>query len=333
MIRGTSGYDCAMSELSARTDVAEPRAAFEAELRRLRNDVRNVALPGLLATYAGVVVLMLAPWWSGWAWAPLLTFVPMGLLQYRIVISGHEAVHRTLCRPAWLNEALGVVGQALVGVNFASYRVQHLEHHRSADVADDPDGHIYGPIVAARPGWPRLFVWTFGTFAEIAVKILQKGAGSVGTPARPSPESLAASRRHTLYVVLAQLALALAAFAITGRVTGYVELWLLPLLLVTVFINRTRILVEHGYALLTDDGRTPGRLPTIDMVVPAWERWLFAPFRFDCHGSHHLHLTVPHHHLPRLRELLREQGAVGFREVRGSYLRAIYDILRMPTPR
>ena len=65
----------------------------------------------------------------------------MGVLQYRVVISGHEAVHSTLAYPKPLNEALGVAGQSLVGVNFTAYRLQHLDHHRVRTRSDDPDGH------------------------------------------------------------------------------------------------------------------------------------------------------------------------------------------------
>ncbi len=307
---------------------AYDRARFEERLRELRQDKRNAALPGLVATYVGLFVLLLAPLWGPW-WLPLALIVPMGLLQYRVVLSGHEAVHKSLAVPESLNDSLGVCGQALVGVNFASYRVQHLDHHRATTPLEDPDGHIYGPIVAARPGLARASSWLFGTFWEIAVKIVQKGIGSVGTAPTVSKESRAASRRHTVYVILTQVVLLAWCTWVTGRITGYLELWILPLFGVAVLLNRTRIFVEHGVAILTAAPGGTGRVPTVDMRVPAWERWIVAPWGFSWHCSHHLHMTVPQYNLQRLHELLREHRPAGYREIEGSYVSTVWRALWM----
>jgi fatty acid desaturase len=314
-----------MGTMSSAPAAPPERAAssFEEQLRALRQDKRNVALPGLAACYVGVAAMLVAPLWGPW-WLPLALIVPMGILQYRIVLSGHEAVHKNLAQPEALNELLGVFGQALVGVNFASYRVQHLDHHRATRLLDDPDGHIYGPIVAARPGFPRIVTWLLGTFWEIAVKVVQKGIGSVGTGAKVSDQTKALSRRHTLYVVLAQLSLLAWSTWVTGRITGYAEMWIVPLFGVAVLLNRTRIFVEHGVALLHQYEAGAARLPTVDMRVPGWERFVLAPFGFAWHCSHHLHMTVPQYNLPRLHELLREHGSPGYREIEGSYLSTVW---------
>ncbi len=316
------------------TDAAPSRrrretAAFAARLKLLRNDHRNVALPGLVAAYAGVVGLLLAPLWlSPWH---LLWIVPlMGVLQYRIVISGHEAVHHTLVWPRALNEAFGVFGQAIVGVNFAAYRLQHLDHHKVRTRAQDPDGHIYGWVIEARPGLPRLGVLIFGTAIEIAIKVYQKGTGGIGTKSPHPPAVQAAKRRHTAYVILAQLSLIAITWATTGWFFGYLVLWILPLFGVAVFLNRCRIVVEHGLAHLIAQ-RLPGgfqefgglRIPTVDIVPRPVEGWILAPFRFNYHCCHHLFMTVPHYNLPQLRELLREHQYSGYHEVHGSYLDAL----------
>jgi fatty acid desaturase len=305
-------------------------SSFEERLRALRLDRRNVALPGLFATWIGLFALLALPAVLGAPlWLSAALVVPIGLLQYRLVISGHEAVHRTSCTPPWLNEVLGIAGQALVGVNFTSYRAQHLDHHRAQTVADDPDGHIYGPIVGARPGLRRWTVDLFGTFVEIAVKIVQKSVGSIGSKLRASDASRAGSRRDSALVVVAQLAMLVLGFLLTGRPTGYVELWLAPLFGVAVLVNRSRILVEHGLPLL-EAAPSEGRIPTVDIVVSRWERWVFAPYLFNYHCSHHLHLTVPHYNLPALHALLVEHRAPGHHHIQGSYLAAIGRAMRAP---
>ena len=307
----------------------EGEESFEAALRALRLDHRNRALPGLAACYLMTLALLLLPLWQPQWWLVLGMMPLMGMLQYRIVISGHEAVHRTLCWPEWLNETLGVFGQALVGVNFASYRVQHIEHHRSKEVGDDPDGHIYGPIVSARKGVRRWMVYLLGTFVEIAIKVVQKGVGSVGTGRVPrrDVETARTSWRHTAYVLLAQVALLTWCWYATGRITGYLEVWIAPLFLIAVFLNRSRILVEHGLPLLLKK-ENPGRgLATVDIVPPRWQRWIFAPFLFNYHCCHHLYMTVPHYNLPRLRALLRSHEVQGYSEVSGSYTSVIRTLM------
>jgi fatty acid desaturase len=325
-------------------------AELDGALAALRKDEVNVALPGLALAYALLVALFLSPAFVHAPWIFALIWVPLGILQYRVVISGHEAVHKTLCFPLWLNELLGVFGQALVGVNFAAYRLQHLDHHRARTLDEDPDGHIYGGIIKTPRGARRIAVWTLGTLVEILVKIRQKGTGGYGTLRDQRPDEVRQRRMHTLYVILAQLTIMTSAAAVLSQnlgvalvptsfalaplvqtaalmVGGYALLWTGPLFTVAVFLNRSRILIEHGLALLIND-ETPGaisgpRIPTVDIVPNVIERVIFSPFLFNYHCCHHLYMTVPHYNLPKVRELCRAHGVKGYHEVQGSYLSAL----------
>ena len=309
-------------------ETSERRAEFERRLRVLRQDLRNSSLPGLAAAYAAIVGMLLSTLWVRELWWFAVLWIPMGLLQYRVVLSGHEAVHKTLCHPLALNEFLGVVGQALVGVNFASYRVQHLEHHKSTSVETDPDGHIYGNIIRAPRGLRRWLTYTLGTLVELVVKIGQKGIASVGGRKEVTAESVAASHRHSVYVVLTQLGLVGLCWSLTGLFYGYALLWVGPLFTVAVFLNRSRILVEHGLPLLR--GVPPCRrgIPTVDVVVPWWQAAIFSPFSFNYHCCHHLYMTVPHHNLPQLRQLLRDFAVPDYYEEESSYFACIRKAMR-----
>ena len=82
------------------------------EISKLRKEKRNVALPKLALIYLALVGVFYAAFVSSalhWFW-----IVPaLGVVQYYIVISGHEAVHETLCFPKRLNEFFGVLGHSL----------------------------------------------------------------------------------------------------------------------------------------------------------------------------------------------------------------------------
>jgi fatty acid desaturase len=308
----------------------ESPTSLEEEIRALRNDHRNVALPGLAATYLALGALVVG---TARADTPLVyacAAIPIGVLQYRVTLSGHEAVHRTLVWPGWLNEALGIVGQALVGVNFASYRVQHLDHHRATTLPDDPDGHIYGGILRTPRGWRRTVAWTLGTFVEIAIKVWQKGFGSIGR--RHAQASTVAtvgySRACSVAVLLAQCLLAWGCARLTGHWWGYAAVWVGPLFAVAVFLNRTRILVEHGLPLLAGVPAVARGIPTVDLDPPAVERWIVGPFHFHHHCAHHLHLAVPHYNLPALARSLRAHGHPDYHHVVGSYVTALTRAMR-----
>jgi fatty acid desaturase len=315
---------------------APEASSLDDALRALRQDHRNVALPGLFACWVGIFALLLLPRWLGplhllWG-LPLL-----GVLQYRLVISGHEAVHRTLAWPEWLNELLGVAGQAMVGVSFTAYRLQHLDHHRARSLDDDPDGHIYGTVIRAKPGLQRFLVLTLGTLVELVIKIRQKGTGGFGDREKHPPEVNRRKLRDSALVVLTQLSLmALCAWSLDAW-WAYGLLWIAPLFTVAVFLNRCRIVVEHGLAHQLAAGLPGGlsgyggpRIPTVDIVPHPLEAWLLAPYAFHYPCCHPLFMAVPHYNLPALRALLRAHQTSGYHEVQGSYLAALRRVVSAP---
>ena len=315
----------------------ENRPAFEDALRALRLDHRNVALPGLALTWLSIAALLLAPHWLGPV--HLVWILPlMGIAQYKLVISGHEAVHKTLCWPERLNEAAGVHGQAMVGVNFTAYRLQHLDHHKARSLDEDPDGHIYGTVIRTAAGWPRFAVLTLGTLVELVIKIRQKGTGGFGNREQHPPAIQRRKLRDSLLVVAAQLSLIALSWWSLGVFWAYAVLWIAPLFTVAVFLNRCRIVVEHGLAHQVAAALPSGlagfggpRIPTVDIVPPAAEAWLFAPYLFHYHCCHHLYMSVPHYNLPALRALLKQHQISGYHEVEGSYLTALARCVHGPT--
>jgi fatty acid desaturase len=94
------GFDAMKSDVELRQQVGA-----------LRRDERNGhAIAHILATY----VLMGGNFWllanyPGWlTW--VFSFLFMGFMQYRLVMSTHEATHKTLLFPEKLNEFFGAGG-------------------------------------------------------------------------------------------------------------------------------------------------------------------------------------------------------------------------------
>ena len=338
---------------------------MQEELKSLRSDQRwdGIYLVIVFALLLGLVSFgfaTLSP--IHWCWLIPL----MGWVQYYIVISGHEAVHKTLCPKKWLNEGIGVVGQAMIGVNFTAYRLQHIDHHRAPTYESDPDAHIYMGVMRQQPGWKR-FVWlTAGTFIEIVIKIRQKGVEGYGTKRDIKPEIQGSMRRDSALVILCQLCwmglgwwllslhtlwpdevlTSLTNFGVFGTaaklgvelVLSYAIFWTIPLFCITVFLNRCRIVIEHGLALAIVEAQTTfngSRIPTVEVRPSKIEQWIFSPFMFNYHSSHHTYMTVPFYHLPKLNALMNERfstsdNSVGYLEYSNGYLQALWTVVNHP---
>jgi len=297
---------------------------FQESLAALHRDRRNVAIFDiaitfiLLAGVTGILALYPGPWTFAFA------FIAIGLMQYRIVIACHEAVHKTLLFPLWLNEVVGIVHCAVVGMNLLSYRGQHLGHHAAQDIGHDTDAYIYEPILRARPGLQRLSIWIFGTAAEIMKKFHQKGL-----PVTATIEAKGRARLHSLAIVAAQAVL-MAGCTIWLSWWYYFAFWLAPLLTIAVFLNRTRVLVEHGYEhvpRMEDSELTTSPVKAIDLSANMFERFFIAPYGMSYHFANHRVPSVPSYRNRDLVQLLKQHGDVMPSLNQPSYLKALRYVL------
>ena len=293
----------------------------------------------------------------------LIWLIPlMGWIQYYIVISGHEAVHKTLCPNSTMNEFIGVVGQAMVGVNFTAYRLQHMDHHMAPDDVNDPDAHIYMGVLRQQPGIRRFLWLTLGTFIEIIIKIRQKGIEGYGTERSIEPRLSSKMRRDSVLVILMQSGIMVSSWFILGidgvftsfigeteglmmlvhlgleLVLSYAIVWTIPLFFITVFLNRCRIVIEHGLGKLMADELevfNGPRIPTVEVVPSKIEQWIFSPFNFNYHCTHHTFMTIPHYNLPALNKYLfnhhyDDGNKYGLLKVERGYLHALWTVVNHP---
>jgi len=305
--------------------VCVPREeAFQKGLAALHADRRNVALLNIAATFgilAGTIYV-LGRYPGPWSYA--LAFVGIGLMQYRIVMACHEAVHKTLLFPLWLNESVGGLHCALVGINLLKYRRQHLEHHAARVLEEDTDAYIYQPILQASAGVRRVLSWIFGTAAELVQKVSQKGL-TVGSTFAPEGKI----RLHSLAILAAQ-GMLLAACALWLSWWYYFLFWLLPLVTIATFMNRTRVLVEHGYPHVPrPEGSALSGAPvvTVDFSANLLEQFFVAPFRFNYHFAHHRVPSIPYYRNSDLSRLLEQHGEVAPNVARPSYARGLRHVL------
>jgi fatty acid desaturase len=85
-------------------------------------------------------------WWTPWAVIPAMIVIA-GRQQACFVLA-HDAAHYRLYKTRWLNDLVGRLLAAPVGISMRTYRVVHRLHHNYLYEDQDPDI----PLVA---GYPR----------------------------------------------------------------------------------------------------------------------------------------------------------------------------------
>ncbi|MEE2779947.1 MAG: fatty acid desaturase [Myxococcota bacterium] len=102
--------------------------------------------------------------WGGSLMAGITGVIPLwacciisGVAAYLAFTPMHDAAHRSVCRPRWVNEVVGRISGFLMMAPFLAFRQVHLTHHQHTNEPDamvDPDywsGMGKGPT--------RLFFW------------------------------------------------------------------------------------------------------------------------------------------------------------------------------
>ena len=300
-----------------------PAVNFQENLAKLHSDRRNVAVYDMAITLTIIVgaVYLLARHPGAWSYA--IVFVTIGLMQYRMVIACHEAVHKRLLFPYWLNETVGGIHCALIGINLVWYRRQHLGHHAAQDIGHDTDAYIYEPILRTQPGIRRIAVWIFGTAREVIEKVQQKGFTVAATI-----EAEGKARLLALAIFVAQ-AILLTACTVWLSWWYYFAFWFLPLGTIAIFMNRTRVLIEHGYPHVPQKegvNMEAAKVETVDLSAGVLERFFFAPYMFNYHFTHHLAPSLPYYKNPELAQLLKQHGRASSL-ARPSYVQALRHVL------
>ena len=264
----------------------------------------------------------------GWSANPLtilFALFAIGGRQLGCSIVMHEAAHRSFLSNRKWNDLIGNwFGAYPVWSDVLPYRNYHLVHHAKTGTKEDPDLSLTLPFpiskesfrrkvwrdLSGQTGWKQL-VGTFKRDVGIGDRRSQRNQG---LKSGEMPDV----GWHKLAPVVISNGVILSILALFGRPELYL-LW--PIALLTTFrlALRIRSIAEHA---MTGPAEDPLR-NTRTTIVAWWERLFFAPNFVNYHLEHHLLMTVPHYHLPKMHALLRERGLLekalvtdgGYREV------------------
>jgi fatty acid desaturase len=253
--------------------------------------------------WAGVIAasVYVGPFW------PLTLLISTPIIGGRILGLGilqHDAAHGAL-HP---NQKFGDwVSNWFCTSGVEAYRKYHLQHHKFAQQAEDPDLVLSAPFPITRRSLRRKIVrdltgqtWFNQRFGGFVSRLKARKAGE---PLLPIIGREIVRQRRWLMVNGAIIALTSAA----GFWWAWFALWLLPRATWYQMITRFRNIAEHALVAKNE----PDPLRHARSTHANWlERILIAPYWVNYHCEHHMFMHVPCWNLPKVQQLLRQKGVL-----------------------
>jgi fatty acid desaturase len=234
---------------------------------------------------------------------PLAVMI-IGARQLGLAILMHDAAHGALHPNAKIND---FVGEWLCLGGVAPYRKYHLQHHKYAQQAEDPDLALSAPFPITRHSlWRKVArdltgqTWFKQKFARLSARLK---ARQPGAPVTPIVLDEIARQRRWLIVN----ALFIAAFTVAGHWWAWFALWLVPRATWAQLVTRLRNIAEHALVAKNEpDPLRHARTTRANLL----ERALIAPYFVNYHCEHHMFMHVPCWNLPGVRRRLDAKGVL-----------------------
>lgn len=217
-------------------------------------------------------------------WVGLITNSVIGYLAFSVV---HDAIHRSISSNIAFNDWVGRIAVLLVVpyVNLGLFRWAHIQHHRFASGAKDPD------LVFQGPWWQLPLRWAF-IDALYFVHVIKKG-DQVSLP----------FFRKTLYATLL-VALIVALLTVAGYGLEVLLLWFLPARLVQMALGFSFFWLPHA------PHDTPQETNfTRATTIREGHEWLLDPLLQyqNYHLIHHLYPATPFYNNGKVWRLLESE--------------------------
>ena len=245
-----------------------------------------------------------------WPFTLPLAVMIIGARQLGLGILQHDAAHSCLHPDMKTNL---FVGEWFCGGGVERYRKYHLQHHKFAQQAEDPDLGLSAPFPITKTSLRRKVIrdltgqtWFKQRFGLLQYQLKTRKPGQAVAPILWA--DVVRQRRW-----FAMNGLAIAGFTLAGVATGnqwwwgWFALWLLPRATWFQMVTRFRNIAEH--ALIAKDEPDPlrhARTTHANLL----ERALIAPYYVNYHCEHHMFMHVPCWNLPRAHKLLKSKGVL-----------------------
>jgi len=240
--------------------------------------------------------------------------IPLGIMiigtrQLGLAVLQHDAAHGALHPNLKINDW---VAEWLCSPGVQRYRDYHLQHHKYAQQAEDPDLILSAPFPISPTSLRRKIVrdLTGQTFLKQRFGLLY--ARKPGQPLWPVLKAQILRQKRFLI----SNGLGLLAFSLAGFAWVYVALWLVPTATWFPLVTRLRNIAEHALVAKNEpDPLRHARTTRANLI----ERALIAPYWVNYHAEHHMFMHMPCWSLPRAHKLLTAKGTTKTMEMAPNY--------------
>jgi fatty acid desaturase len=233
----------------------------------------------------------------------LLAVIIIGARMHALAILMHDATHFSfLKKQKWNDLITDIFITYPVFTSIATYRQNHLRHHRHLNSENDPD---WVAKLTKReftfPKTKREFLMTVFSYlllfqgAMDAYWFLKRFSGGKKEKGQKARKDYA---RLLFFVLL------FTTLTFTGTWTYYLIFWVVPYLSTFFMFQYIRSVAEHFGELAYDHLLTSTRTVKPTLI----EQFFIAPHQVGYHLEHHLYPGVPFYHLPKLHDLLMQQA-------------------------
>jgi fatty acid desaturase len=255
-----------------------------------------------LVAHAWLVIALAMAMAIVWPVTLPLAIAIIGARQLGLAILQHDAAHGALHPNLKVNDW---VGEWLCAGGLERYRAYHLQHHKFAQQAEDPDLVLSAPFPITPASFRRKVVrdltgqtWFKERFGRLTGRLK---ARKVGEPLWPILADEARRQRRWLIVN----GVSIAAFSAAGYPWAWFALWLAPRATWYQLITRMRNIAEHALVAKDEpDALRHARTTHANLL----ERAFIAPYWVNYHCEHHMFMHVPCYNLPSVRRLLAQGG-------------------------
>lgn len=233
---------------------------------------------------------------------PLMVMI-IGARQLGLGILMHDAAHGALHPNMKINDW---AGEWLTTGGLVRYRNYHLQHHKFAQQAEDPDLVLSAPFPITPLSLRRKIArdltgrtWFKLRFGDFMARLR---ARKPGQPVLPIiGEEIRRKRR-----MLIGAAVTIALTAPFGLWWAWFVFWLLPQATWFQMVTRLRNIAEHACVARNEpDPLRHARTTRAGFL----ERAFVAPYYVNYHCEHHMFMHLPCYSLPRAHRILAKTGA------------------------
>jgi len=241
-----------------------------------------------LIAHWGLMVVVGVPIATGWPFWWALLPVQGILIIFNFTLC-HECTHKSPFRTSWLNEAVGWISGAMVGLPFLWFRAFHMAHHR---FTNDPnrDPELAG---GAKPNGWRPYLWHVSGVSVWAAQLRVLAGNAVG---RINPDFVAARARAKIQIEAIVLILIYAGLGLLFPALFW--LWLVPVAFGQPIL-RLYLLAEHGRCPAVANMLENSRTTFTNRLVR------FLAWNMPYHAEHHTAPNVPFYLLPKMHTLVQ----------------------------